>query len=52
MKEKYKPKVGRYVNWSLLFLGVLFLGTGIILFLMYRLDPSSFTILIVTYRRN
>ena len=42
MKEAYKPKVGRYVDGSVLFLGSLFFITGIILFLMYRADPRIF----------
>ena len=40
MKEKYKPKVGRYVNCGVITIGLLYLIPGIILFLMYRLDPS------------
>ena len=47
MKEAYKPKVGRYVNASLFFLGALSLVTGIILFLMYRADPSWLLFLIL-----
>ena len=41
MKEAYKPKVGRYVNFGVITIGLLYLIPGIILFLMYRSDPSS-----------
>ena len=40
MKEVYKPKVGRYVNFGVISIGILYLIPGIILFLMYRSDPS------------
>ena len=53
MKEAYKPKVGRYVNFGVIFIGMLYLIPGIILFLMYRSDPSGLTsFLSLTPRRN
>ncbi|CBK21918.2 uncharacterized protein [Blastocystis hominis] len=41
MKEAYKPKVGRYVNFGVITIGLLYLIPGIILFLMYRSDPNG-----------
>lgn len=45
MKSQAKPKVKKNITGSLSLLGLIYLVTGIVLFLMYRSDPRYISII-------